>query len=150
RLVHLAIVRTGDNMFMKASSLCFRAAVLFLLIGMIWGIAMAISENHGAMPAHAHLNLLGWVSLFLFGIYYRLQPSLERARSALLQAWIWVLGTVVTVSSVGLVYTGHPQAKPIAGIGSFILLFGMLVFGWIIYRGGRADEVSLSIGAPAE
>ncbi len=53
---------------MKASSLCFQAAVLFVIAGMIWGIVMAISEDHSAMPAHAHLNLLGWVSLFLFGI----------------------------------------------------------------------------------
>ena len=52
---------------MKASTLCFRAAVLLVLAGMVWGLQMAISEDHSAFPAHAHLNLLGWVSLFLFG-----------------------------------------------------------------------------------
>ena len=31
---------------MKASSLCFQAAVLFVIAGMIWGIVMAISEDH--------------------------------------------------------------------------------------------------------
>ncbi|MBX9823195.1 MAG: hypothetical protein K2Y19_21540, partial [Afipia birgiae] len=61
---------------MKASSLSFFAAVIAVLIGMSWGIVMAISKDHSAMPAHAHLNLLGWVSLFLFGIFYRLHPSL--------------------------------------------------------------------------
>ncbi len=135
---------------MKASSLCFRAAVLFVLIGMSWGIAMAISENHSAMPAHAHLNLVGWVSLFLFGIYYRLHPSLERSRTALLQGWIWIAGTVVMIAGVGLVYSGHPEADPIAAIGSLILLLGMLLFGWIVYRGGRTDEVLAPLGAPAE
>jgi len=30
---------------------------------------MGISKDHAAMPAHAHLNLLGFVSLFLFGFY---------------------------------------------------------------------------------
>jgi len=39
---------------------------------MAWGIFMAASRDHSSMPAHAHLNLLGWVSLFLFGIYYRM------------------------------------------------------------------------------
>jgi hypothetical protein len=63
---------------MKASSLSFRAAVLFVIAGMIWGIIMGISENHATMPAHAHLNLLGWVSLFLIGTYYRLNPAVER------------------------------------------------------------------------
>ena len=56
---------------MKASSLSFQAGVVLLVIGMIWGIQMGISKDHAAMPAHAHLNLLGFVSLFLFGFYYR-------------------------------------------------------------------------------
>jgi hypothetical protein len=59
----------------RASSFSFRAAVLFVIVGMTSGIAMVISENHSAMLAHGHLNLLGWVSLFLFGIYYRLHPQ---------------------------------------------------------------------------
>jgi hypothetical protein len=53
---------------MKASTVSFPAAVLMVVAGMIWGIVMAISDDHRALPAHAHLNLLGWVSLFLFGI----------------------------------------------------------------------------------
>ena len=65
---------------MKASSICFQAAVLFVLAGMVWGLQMA----HAAFPAHAHLNLLGWVSLFLFGIYYHLRPALDRSWSALI------------------------------------------------------------------
>ncbi len=62
---------------MTASSLCFKAGILLLLVGMLWGIHMAISQNHSAMPAHAHLNLLGFVALFLFGIFYRLHPKAE-------------------------------------------------------------------------
>ena len=45
---------------MKASVLSFQAAVLFLVVGMVWGLVMAISNDHSAMPAHAHLILLGW------------------------------------------------------------------------------------------
>jgi hypothetical protein len=55
----------------KASS--FPVAVFFVIAGMAWGSAVTISNAHAAMPAHAHLNLLGWVSLFLFGIFYFLQ-----------------------------------------------------------------------------
>jgi hypothetical protein len=79
---------------MKASVLSFQAAVLFLVVGMVWGLVMAISNDHSAMPAHAHLILLGWVSLFLFGIYYRLNPWLEGARMANAQVWAWIIGTV--------------------------------------------------------
>jgi len=124
---------------MKASSLCFQAAVLFVIAGMIWGIVMAISEDHSAMPAHAHLNLLGWVSLFLFGIYYKLHPSLEDAKSAMAQIWIWIVGTIVLAIGVAMVHTGHPGGDPIAAIGSFIVLFDMLLFGWLVYRGERVE-----------
>src|SRR5271163_3965126 len=108
---------------MKASSLSFQAAVVLVVAGMIWGIVMAASGDHAAMPAHAHLNLLGWVSLFLFGIYYRLHPSLEGTTSARVQVWVWIIGTVILTIGVGLVHTGHAAGDPIAGVGSFVVLF---------------------------
>lgn len=134
---------------MTASSLSFRAAVLFVIGGMIWGIIMAISQNHAPMPAHAHLNLLGWVSLFLIGTYYRLHPSLEDSRTALFQVWTWIGGTVVLTVGVGLIYTGHPEADPIAAIGSFIVLFAGLWFGWLVYRPDSVEKIS-PLAGPAE
>jgi peptidoglycan/LPS O-acetylase OafA/YrhL len=119
---------------MKASSLCFKAAVLLVLAGMVWGLQMAISGDHSAFPAHAHLNLLGWVCLFLFGIYYRLHPAHETSRFALTQIWIWIVGVIVQAIGVGLVHTGTPSAEPAAAGGSLVVLLGMLMFGWIVFR----------------
>ena len=102
--------------------------------GMIWGIIMAISEDHSAMPAHAHLNLLGWVSLFLFGIFYHLHPAIDRSRTAMIQVAIWIIGTIILTIGVGLVYTGHQSGDPIAATGAFIVLAGMLLFGWLVVR----------------
>jgi FtsH-binding integral membrane protein len=119
---------------MKASSLSFRAAVLLVVVGMIWGISMAMSENHQTMPAHAHLNLLGWVSLFLFGIFYHLHPAIDRSRAAIVQVWTWIGATVLLVVAVGMIYTGHPAGDPIAAIASIIVLLDMLLFGWLVFR----------------
>ena len=119
---------------MRASKLCFLTAVLAAIAGMLWGLDMAISENHAAMPAHAHLNLLGWVSLFLFGIFYRLHPSLDATKVALTQVWVWIVGTIVMAVGVGLVSTGTVSAEPIAAIGSLIVLADMLLFAWLVYR----------------
>ena len=112
---------------MKASSLSFPAAVVMVLAGMVWGIVMAISQDHSAMPAHAHLNLLGWVSLFLFGIFYHLHPALDRSRAALVQVGLWIVGTVILTTGVGLIHTGHDVGEPIAAAGSFIVLAAMLL-----------------------
>lgn len=70
---------------MKAFALSFRAAVLMVMLGMMWGLAIGITQDHSTFPAHAHLNLLGWVSLFLFGIYHHLHPSINGERAALVQ-----------------------------------------------------------------
>jgi hypothetical protein len=132
---------------MKASSLCFKAAVLFVIAGMIWGLQMAISDNHSTYPAHAHLNLLGWVSLFLIGIYYRLHPALERSKAAMVQIWIWIAGTIVQAIGVGMIYTGRPAGEPAAGGGSFLLLASVLVFAWLVFR---AEANTGAVAQPAE
>ena len=119
---------------MKASSLCFKAAVLFVLAGMAWGMQMAISQDHAAYPAHAHLNLLGWVSLFLIGLFYRLHPALERARLAFVQIWIWIVGVIIQAIGVGLVHTGNPKAEPAAAGGSLLVVAATLLFVWMVFR----------------
>src|SRR5260370_32835258 len=135
---------------MKASSLCFQAAVVCVVVGLIWGIQMAITEDHSAFPAHAHLNLLGWVSLVLIGIYYRLRPSLERSKVALTQVWVWIAGTVILTIGVGLVHTGRPAGEPLAAGGSFIVLAAMLLFGWLVFQTERADSQLSPAASPAE
>jgi drug/metabolite transporter (DMT)-like permease len=135
---------------MKASSLSFKGAVLCVIAGMAWGLHMAISDDHSAFPAHAHLNLVGWVSLFLIGIYYRLHPALERARSAHLQVWSWLVGTVVMAIGVGLVHTGTAAGEPFAAGGSLIVFASALLFAWLLFRTERADASVRPAAAPAE
>jgi hypothetical protein len=135
---------------MKASVLSFRAAVLMVIAGMIWGIAMGISQDHSTMPAHAHLNLLGWVSLFLFGIYYHLHPATDRSRLASLQVWIWIAGTIVLTTGVGLVHSGRQIGDPIAAVSSLVVLADTLLFGWLIFRREPAERAGQRLSVPAE
>jgi hypothetical protein len=50
-------------------------SVVVLLLGILTGIAMGIQQNFTLAPAHAHLNVIGGVLLFLFGLYSRLVPA---------------------------------------------------------------------------
>jgi len=135
---------------MKNSSLCFRGAVLFVLFGMAWGIQMAISQNHSAFPAHAHNNLLGFVSLFLFGIYYCLHPTLEQNRAARVHVWVWIIATAIMDVGVGMVHTGHPNGDPIAAIGSILVFGDMLLFGWLVFRTEQGSGVAGRASVAAE
>jgi hypothetical protein len=136
---------------MRASTLSFRAATLFALCGMAMGIAMAASRDHSVMPAHAHLNLLGWVSLFLFGIYYKLNPVTDRSRLALVQVGVWAFGTVVLTIAVAAIHMGYDAFDPIAAVGSLIVLAAMVLFTVLVFRPAAADRRSPAAAlTPAE
>jgi len=51
-------------------------ATVMLLVGVTLGIVMGASQNFEFMPVHAHINLVGWASLALFGLTYRSYPQL--------------------------------------------------------------------------
>jgi hypothetical protein len=128
---------------MKAASLSFQSAVVLAVAGMVWGLVMAISGDHSTMPAHAHLILLGWVSLFLFGIFYHLHPSIDRSRTALIQVWIWIAGTLCVTLGVALIHSGRAIGDPFAAAGSMTVLADMLLFGWLVIRREQRSVSSL-------
>jgi cbb3-type cytochrome oxidase subunit 1 len=119
---------------MRASTLSFCSAVCLGIVGMIIGIIMAASGNHSVFPAHAHLNLLGWVSLFLIGTFYRFHPSLDASRVALIHVGIWICGTIVLTCGVAAIFLGRLDLEPIAIAGSLIVLGDMLLFAYLVFR----------------
>lgn len=136
---------------MKASALSFRLAVLFVVAGMAMGIGMAASQDHSIMPAHAHLNLLGWVSLFLFGIYYERRPALDASKLARVQVWLWSLGTVVLTIAVAGIHLGYAAMDPVAALASLIVLAAMLLFGYFVFRPVASVAPTPRVGiTPAE
>ena len=57
-------------------------AVLYGLGGMVMGEIMAASGDHSQMPVHAHINVLGWVSLAIFGFFYKTHPAAAEGKLA--------------------------------------------------------------------
>jgi hypothetical protein len=114
-----------------------------------WGIQMAASHDRSAMPAHAHLNLLGWVSLFLFGVFYHLHPSIDASRLAAVQAGTWIVGTTIMVIGIAMIHAGKEAGEPLAAGGALVLLAAMLVFGWMVLRSQRSTRVNLTAPASA-
>ncbi len=132
--------------------LFLRAAVIYVLAGMSLGIFMAISDDHTQMPTHAHMNLLGWASMALYAVVYRVWPEAARSPLAAWHFWIANLGTLVVVIGVAGIMAGREEAfGPIAGVGSILSLIGMLLFAVIVYtRVGvahRHSAVAEPVGA---
>lgn len=54
-------------------------AVVCHLAGVGIGLAMGAAHDYSFRPVHAHVNLVGWVSLCLYGLIWRAWPDLGGA-----------------------------------------------------------------------
>jgi hypothetical protein len=115
-----------------------RVSVVVLLVGMLAGIVMGISQDFTLAPAHAHLNLVGGVLLFLFGLYYRLIPSAGASGLAKLQGWLHIIGAIVFPVGVGLVVTQGERLIALPIVGSLILVVAIGLFTAIVFRTSQA------------
>ena len=118
-------------------SLMMCLSVVVLLVGMLAGIAMGIAQNFVLAPAHAHLNLIGGVLLFLFGLYYRLVPAAGTTTLAKVQGWLHMVGAILFPAGVAAVLLKGPsvEAAPIAG--SLLVVAAMALFAVIVFRNAR-------------
>jgi len=126
----------------RVSLYFFKTATIFLIVGIAVGLHMGITENHSAMPAHAHINLLGWVTSALFGGYYALQPARAEWRIAFVHFAVYVAGMVIMLPALYLKYTGYPEFEPLLAGGSMIVGLGVLIFAYVLFspdeqRAGR-------------
>jgi len=91
-------------------------ALIYLMAGEVFGEYMAATQDHSLFPAHAHLNLLGWVSLAIFGVVHHIFPQLGTSRLAVWQFAIAVAS--VPVMSFGIAYVLITQNPLFAIVGS--------------------------------
>lgn len=122
-------------------------AAISLVIGVSMGVYMAASHDFQLMPVHAHVNLVGWASLALFGLVYRTFPELGRSRLARLHLLFAGPAAVLLPAGIALVlFTGFPW---LAMISALLWLAGCVVF-LIQVIGLAIGRSSLADAAPAE
>jgi hypothetical protein len=118
------------------SSLLLRVSTVLLLCGIVFGIVMGMREDFTLAPAHSHLNLIGFVLMFLVGLYYRIVPAAGAGLLAIIQASLHIIGAIVLPVGVALVLTGGTGSVVI--VGSLIVLVAMALFTWIVFRTAAA------------
>jgi hypothetical protein len=112
----------------------FAAGTLAVTCGMLWGIRMAMSQDFSTAPAHAHLNLAGWVTMALFGLYYRLTPPAAATMLARIHCAVAIIGLILFVPGIAIVNTGGGEGLAVAG--SLATLASMLIFLYTVLRFG--------------
>jgi hypothetical protein len=119
----------------RVSAAFFSVGVLCVLIGMPWGMAMGAMNNFATAPAHAHLNLVGWVTMALYGTFYALAPATSK-RLAWINFFVSVLAIIVMIPALAmfLAHGNDPQYLPYMKTGEGLALIGMLVFAYSVFR----------------
>lgn len=112
----------------------FLTAICFLIAGVLLGLHMAITRDFSAVGAHAHVNLLGWVTMSIFATYHALNPVGAATRLARIQACVYVIGVLVMAPALYLFLTGTQAAEPVVAVSSIVVFAGVLMFGAIIFR----------------
>src|ERR1700752_4570618 len=77
-------------------------ATLCLIAGVSLGIAMGIAHDFQFAPIHAHMNLVGWASLAIFGLVYRAYPMLAQSRLGTVHFAVSAVAALVFLSGLYL------------------------------------------------
>ena len=106
----------------------FITAIVYGLLGMLLGLEMAISHNHGQRPTHAHIMVIGWLSFFAFGFFYlHFGKAMSRVLS-LLHFWVAQPALIGLIIGLLLIYSGKTQYELIAAVSSIAYALSFLVF----------------------
>ncbi|WP_428908396.1 cytochrome-c oxidase [Niallia sp. Krafla_26] len=123
--------KAGDVMgarYLKIAGVYFAIAVML-------GLVMGITHNFAFTSVHAHLNLLGWVSMALFGLIYLYFPMASKTKLANAHFWMHNIGLPVMQGALFLqILTGNTALTLGIVIGSIVLILGTFLFVINLFR----------------
>lgn len=112
------------------------AALACLLGGEVMGIWMGVAHDFTFAPVHAHLNLLGWATLSLYGLMHRAYPALAASRLALPQCVLAIASSIGMPA--GIAYAMLTQNPVVAITAALDVFVATLTFLTMFARRARA------------
>ncbi|UOQ95227.1 hypothetical protein MUO14_10020 [Halobacillus shinanisalinarum] len=119
-----------------------RVSAIYALIGAFMGSHMAGGGGYQLTAVHAHILVVGWLSLFAFAIYYKVFSIPKDSKLAKVHVWTSFLGVLGLTTGMWLYFT-----KPFGDMGTFntvffivggtILLIAFVVFAIMVFVHGK-------------
>lgn len=104
---------------------------IYLIAGIGFGAYMGGSGDHTLAPVHAHINLLGFTLMTLFGIGYRLVPGLAEGAFPKVHFWLHQVGALGLLLGLFLMMTGRVAEASIGPV--FPVLEGAILLGAVLW-----------------
>ncbi len=122
---------------MNISRLYLVIGSLYLLVGVLLGMYMGGAQNFELVPVHAHINLLGFTLMTVFGIAYRIMPGLASNGLASAHFWLHQIGGVILLIGLFLVLSHQmPEstAAMVMPVSEIIVFLGMACWAVNVFR----------------
>jgi hypothetical protein len=104
---------------------------VYLVVGILFGAYMGGSGDHKLAPVHAHINLLGFALMTLFGLGYRVMPALAEGMLPKLHFWLHQVGALFLLLLLTLVMTGRVAEATVGP--AFPVLEAAILLGAVLW-----------------
>lgn len=104
---------------------------LYLLVGIGFGMHMGASGDHSMSPVHAHINLLGFTLMTVFGLAYRLIPALTDGWMGKAHFWLHQIGALALLAGLALLISGRVAEAtigPVLMVSEILVALGALIW----------------------
>src|SRR5574340_522645 len=124
----------------RISTAFVKAALVWLGLGVALGVCMAVDPALIIYrPAHVHMNLLGFVTMFIFGIAYHVIPRftghlLHSTRLAAANWWCSNVGLALMVAGFGALPHWSSWGRWTLAGGGTLAALGAYAFIYNIWR----------------
>ncbi|MEW9702189.1 cytochrome-c oxidase [Paenibacillus sp. SI8] len=119
-----------------------KIASLYFVIGVFFGMFMSITHKMEYASVHAHINLVGWVSLALAGLVYSVYQQAAETKLANIHFWLHNIGLPLMMIGLVLLISGVPNTEPVIAVGGTLTAIGVLLFVINIFRTVKAPSIS--------
>jgi len=135
---HKQFIKERDQLN-RYSKVLLRFSALFALVGVFLGSHMAGSGGYQFLTVHAHILVVGWLSLFAFATFYKVfKPA--KTILATLQVWTAIIGAIGLTAGMWFRYV-RPFGMDTDGtfsliffiIGGTILLLSFVFFAILTF-----------------
>ena len=117
-----------------------KASLTWLALGVTLGATMAAHPEYTIYrPAHAHMVLLGFVTMMIFGVAYHVIPRftghlLHSRRAAEVQWFVSNAGLATMVTGFVIRANGAAMGTPVLSAGGILAATGAYIFVYNMWR----------------
>ncbi|MGG4394657.1 cytochrome-c oxidase [Paenibacillus thiaminolyticus] len=114
-----------------------KVAAFYFMAGGLAGLIAGAANQFQYTSLHAHLNLLGWVSLAISGLIYARFPQAGDSTLGTVHFWLHNIGLPIFVAGLAMAANGVDGATALLIGGGIISVLAVLAFAINVWKNVR-------------